>query len=351
MRAIVDSDILRFPRQNIRRLLERWPAMLQAGRSLRRFQSGAASRKRKGYGKILCLMPLSHGVPCEEFSSVCAETISKKRRRTSAASMSIGWRRRPMKAAFRHLSRVFRMSSFSTPDGGSGSQSLEVLSRPLDRARGQFSYVIVEAHRQIHGGSADRDHPAKPVRLSHSTAERGESFELNLLAREARARGCEAIPIKPLVFLDAAGCSRRVATSKKRSDGRFIVTFGRPETASGSLRIFIVWGVKCAGARSGLFCPQALRADFPTSGVLQVLEENGIEVDIVAGSSMGAYIGAVWGAGYGGREMEKFAREIEGYRGLWRLMDLCSFSPPRISADRSRVRKRLRRNHRRASFF
>ena len=31
----------------------------------------------------------------------------------------------------------------------------------------------------------------------------GESlFELNLLAREARARGCEAIPIKPLVFLD-----------------------------------------------------------------------------------------------------------------------------------------------------
>jgi NTE family protein len=75
-------------------------------------------------------------------------------------------------------------------------------------------------------------------------------------------------------------------------------------------------------------------------GVLQVLEENGIEVDIVAGSSMGAYIGAVWGAGYDGREMEKFAREIEGYRGLWRLMDFAAF-PRRGFLLTDRVRKRL----------
>ena len=45
MRAIVDSDILRFPRQNIRRLLERWPAMLRAGRPF--FASGCARLPQK----------------------------------------------------------------------------------------------------------------------------------------------------------------------------------------------------------------------------------------------------------------------------------------------------------------
>src|SRR4029077_19262914 len=75
-------------------------------------------------------------------------------------------------------------------------------------------------------------------------------------------------------------------------------------------------------------------------GVLQVLEENDIEVDIVAGSSMGAYIGAVWGAGYGGHEMEGFAREIEGFRGFWRLMDPAIF-PRRGLLLTGRVRKRL----------
>src|SRR5262249_5802983 len=47
-------------------------------------------------------------------------------------------------------------------------------------------------------------------------------------------------------------------------------------------------------------------------GVFQVLEENGIEVDVVAGCSMGAYVGAVWAFGYDGAHMEKLAREMEG---------------------------------------
>ena len=47
-------------------------------------------------------------------------------------------------------------------------------------------------------------------------------------------------------------------------------------------------------------------------GVLQVLEENGIEVDVIAGSSMGAYVAAVWAMGCDGKEMERLAREVEG---------------------------------------
>jgi NTE family protein len=56
-------------------------------------------------------------------------------------------------------------------------------------------------------------------------------------------------------------------------------------------------------------------------GVLQVLEENGIEVDVIAGCSMGAYVASVWAVGCDGQVMEKLAREVEGRWGLWKLLD------------------------------
>ena len=56
-------------------------------------------------------------------------------------------------------------------------------------------------------------------------------------------------------------------------------------------------------------------------GVIQILEENGIEVDVIAGCSMGAYIAATWAIGCEGGQMEKLARENEKLRGFWRLID------------------------------
>ena len=56
-------------------------------------------------------------------------------------------------------------------------------------------------------------------------------------------------------------------------------------------------------------------------GVIQVLEENGIEVDVVAGCSMGSYIGAIWAFGYDGVGMERLARELEHRWGLFELID------------------------------
>lgn len=77
-------------------------------------------------------------------------------------------------------------------------------------------------------------------------------------------------------------------------------------------------------------------------GVLQVLEENGIEIDCVAGASMGAYIGAVWAAGHDGEAMERAARENEGRWGLMRLMDPVIL-PRRGFMRTRRVVGRLRR--------
>jgi NTE family protein len=56
-------------------------------------------------------------------------------------------------------------------------------------------------------------------------------------------------------------------------------------------------------------------------GVIQVLEEQGVEVDVVAGCSMGSYISAVWAYGYDGIAMERLAREVEHRWGLFELID------------------------------
>ncbi len=55
-------------------------------------------------------------------------------------------------------------------------------------------------------------------------------------------------------------------------------------------------------------------------GVLKVLEEASIPIDIIAGTSMGAFIGAMYAAGVPVTQMEKVALEID-WRSMARLLD------------------------------
>src|SRR5205823_820785 len=76
-------------------------------------------------------------------------------------------------------------------------------------------------------------------------------------------------------------------------------------------------------------------------GVIQVFEEHGIEVDVVAGCSMGAYVGSVWAYGSDGIEMERLAREVENRWGLLQLID--PFILPRQGFLRGeKVKRRLK---------
>ena len=45
-------------------------------------------------------------------------------------------------------------------------------------------------------------------------------------------------------------------------------------------------------------------------GVIRVLEREGIAIDMVAGSSMGALIGAAWAVGKSADDMEEIAKQI-----------------------------------------
>ena len=78
-------------------------------------------------------------------------------------------------------------------------------------------------------------------------------------------------------------------------------------------------------------------------GVIQILEENNIDVDIIAGCSMGSYVGAIWAYGYDGIVMERLAREVEHRWGLLELLD--PFILPRRGFIRGdKIKRRLKRS-------
>ena len=56
-------------------------------------------------------------------------------------------------------------------------------------------------------------------------------------------------------------------------------------------------------------------------GIIQVLEENNIEVDVVAGTSMGGMVGALWSYGLNGQELENIVRKFEKTWYRLRLFD------------------------------
>lgn len=46
-------------------------------------------------------------------------------------------------------------------------------------------------------------------------------------------------------------------------------------------------------------------------GVIKVLEDNQIPIDVVAGTSMGAIVGSLYASGYSANEIENIARELD----------------------------------------
>jgi len=98
-----------------------------------------------------------------------------------------------------------------------------------------------------------------------------------------------------------------------------------------------------SGRLVGLALSSGAAKGYAHIGVIQVLEENGIEVDMIAGSSMGAYIGSLWAYGIPGTALETIAREMEKKWALWSLID--PVFPPRQGFLRGfAVKKRLMRS-------
>jgi NTE family protein len=76
-----------------------------------------------------------------------------------------------------------------------------------------------------------------------------------------------------------------------------------------------------APARVALVLGSGGPRGFAHIGVLKVLEEAGIKPDLVIGSSVGAMVGALYAAGYGARDLERMAYDINVLEFFeWRLV-------------------------------
>ncbi len=78
-------------------------------------------------------------------------------------------------------------------------------------------------------------------------------------------------------------------------------------------------------------------------GVIQVLEENNIPIAAVSGASMGAYVGALWCAGYKGHQLVKLAEEIQTPQKLRELSDIV-FPPSKGLFGGYKAKAHLRRS-------
>ena len=182
-------------------------------------------------------------------------------------------------------------------------------------------------------------------------------YTINLLIREVSNRfGKDTRKIKPLLILDKGESPQNLQFI---NDKIGIPLSGIIRTQPNDLKIphgpdydreverrynaqFRRIAREIGRCRIGLALSPGSAKGLAHIGVIQVLEENGIDIDVVVASSMGAYVAAHWASGYNGRDMEKLARSLEKRWALLELLDLV-FPPRRAFFLGKKIKRRLRR--------
>jgi NTE family protein len=218
----------------------------------------------------------------------------------------------------------------------------------LEQLRRRFDYVLIEAVTEDLTASLLFEFLLRSdlgylfIRPSND-----DVYHLDLLVRELRPQpGSDGVELKPVLCLGEGelvdgydALIRGVAgpvdvfirgypkspDDNARPAGPFRVGLRRLAREIGDCLVGLALS---SGAAKGL----------SHIGVIQVLEENGIDVDVVAGSSMGAYVGAIWNSGKNGAQLEAIAREMESHWAFWSLIDPAF--PPRQGFVRGLAVKR-----------
>lgn len=97
----------------------------------------------------------------------------------------------------------------------------------------------------------------------------------------------------------------------------------QPERYQSTLRYL---AKELAGTLIGLALGSGAAFGLAHIGVIRVLEREGIPIDVVAGSSIGALVGSLWAGGYGSTEIEGIAKSIDKKSGFFKLLGFRDFS-------------------------
>ena len=226
----------------------------------------------------------------------------------------------------------------------------EWIAALLEQLRRRFRYTLIEA--------VGEELPAPTLFEFLLRSDAGylfvqptndDVYHLDLLVRELRPQmNDRSVQLKPVLCLgdgEVVDGYDKLIESVASPVGVFIRDCPKSENAgarpTGTFRADVRRLAREIGnCLVGLALSSGAAKGLSHIGVIQVLEENGIDVDIVAGASMGAYVGAAWAFGLDGQKLEKLAREMESPWAFWKLIDPAF--PPRQGFVRGlAVKKRL----------
>jgi NTE family protein len=221
---------------------------------------------------------------------------------------------------------------------GMGTPSNAALSGLFQQLRRRFQHVLVEVVADqfpVERLTACLVQAGKAVFFLRRTEQ--DLYHLDLLLHELRPRVNGNLPsqLKPVLCL-ASGERADGFDARLAPTGMSVTEFlhecppaaDAPATSAGRFARDLRRLARDIGdCLIGLALSSGGAKGFAHIGVIQVLEENDIEVDVIAGSSMGAYVGALYAFGCDGAKLEQLAREMEVRWALWSLID--PVFPPR----------------------
>lgn len=234
---------------------------------------------------------------------------------------------------------------------GTDPRSAASVAPLLSHCGRHFDFVLLDLHHDIPAPIATEAMIQTDLSFVLLQPSMQNLYDFQLLIRDLcdRTHG-NCLHVKPILFAEEHVIAGEMHAALKQighplhSFARGFPTSDQPGSGDHRFQLHINrLAREIARCRVGLALSSGGAKGLAHIGVVQVLEENGIEVDCIAGASMGAYIGAIWAYGLGGDVLEKTAREHEGRWGLWSLVD--PVLPPRQGFLRTRrVIHRLKRS-------
>ena len=242
-----------------------------------------------------------------------------------------------------------------TMAGGQDPHEAALMATFLNHLRRNFTYILLDLGHETAAPLLEECVLRSDLNCFLLRQDATEFYDFNRFARLIHAApGGELAHLKPLICLANDERPQEPDETFKPLTG-FRTGFVRNAPAIGADTDVGSWTNRLLDSdlrrlareishrQVGLALSSGGAKGFAHVGVIQVLEENGIDIDIVAGCSMGAYVGALWAYGLDGTKLDRLAHEVEGRTGMLRLID--PMLPPRRGFMGGRyLKRRLKRS-------
>jgi NTE family protein len=366
--ALNDSLVLRLDKKDFSELLKNAPALaLHLSRSLSLKLRDSSEGERRGGAKIVSIYNLRHGVGQTTFAVNFAVSLREESRRAvlyidmtppgkgvkdllgpsgTAQVLDLGATEVSREGEVaKYLSEyqpginVLHLTS-SKSDGFSSRRLGTLLSYLIS----QFHYVLIDLPREVsesafkvltqsdmmyvltEGQPEDLDETRGLIsKMKDAFTFADDQIKIILM----RTRGDQTVSIRQVrgilgrpVFVSLPHASE--LRSEARSLGSKPHVLTHPDSAYSFVVRFVARDL--AGRLTGIALGSGAAHGFAHIGVLKVLEEARIPVDMVAGSSMGALLGALWAAGRSAQELEDIALALDKKSAFFNIIGIDDFS-------------------------